>query len=57
MRARARFPATVRTATGSRYSPSTQPIAENVTKAKALLKQMAGHVVARGTLTGTYERP
>jgi phosphatidylethanolamine-binding protein (PEBP) family uncharacterized protein len=27
-----------------------------VTKAKALRKQMAGHVLARGVLTGTYER-
>jgi phosphatidylethanolamine-binding protein (PEBP) family uncharacterized protein len=33
------------------------PIAESVTKTKALLKQMAGHVLARGALTGTYERP
>ena len=33
-----------------------QPIAENVTTAKALLAAMAGHVLARGTLTGTYER-
>jgi len=34
-----------------------EPIADHVTTAKALLKQMAGHVLARGTLTGTYERP
>jgi phosphatidylethanolamine-binding protein (PEBP) family uncharacterized protein len=33
-----------------------EPVAENVTKAKALVKQMAGHVLARGVLTGTYER-
>jgi hypothetical protein len=33
-----------------------EPIAENVTKARALRKQMAGHVLARGMLTGTYER-
>jgi phosphatidylethanolamine-binding protein (PEBP) family uncharacterized protein len=32
------------------------PVAESVTKAKALLTQMAGHVLARGVLTGTYER-
>jgi phosphatidylethanolamine-binding protein (PEBP) family uncharacterized protein len=34
-----------------------EPIPDHVTKAKALLKQMAGHVLARGVLTGTYERP
>ena len=34
-----------------------EPIPEVVTTAKALLKQMAGHVLARGVLTGTYERP
>jgi hypothetical protein len=34
-----------------------EPIADHVTTAKALLKQMAGHVLARGMLTGTYERP
>jgi phosphatidylethanolamine-binding protein (PEBP) family uncharacterized protein len=34
-----------------------EPIAENVTKAKPLLKQIAGHVLARGVLTGIYERP
>jgi phosphatidylethanolamine-binding protein (PEBP) family uncharacterized protein len=33
-----------------------EPVADSVTKAKALLTQMAGHVLARGTLTGTYER-
>jgi phosphatidylethanolamine-binding protein (PEBP) family uncharacterized protein len=32
------------------------PIAQTVTKAKALRTQMAGHVLARGVLTGTYER-
>jgi Raf kinase inhibitor-like YbhB/YbcL family protein len=32
------------------------PIDESVTKSKALLTQMAGHVLARGVLTGTYER-
>jgi phosphatidylethanolamine-binding protein (PEBP) family uncharacterized protein len=34
-----------------------EPIPNAVTTAKALLKQMAGHVLANGTLTGTYERP
>jgi phosphatidylethanolamine-binding protein (PEBP) family uncharacterized protein len=33
-----------------------EPIPNSVTTAKALLKQMAGHVLARGVLTGTYER-
>jgi Raf kinase inhibitor-like YbhB/YbcL family protein len=33
-----------------------QPITDGVTTAKALLAAMAGHVLARGTLTGTYER-
>jgi phosphatidylethanolamine-binding protein (PEBP) family uncharacterized protein len=33
-----------------------EPVAESVTKAKALVKQMAGHVLARGVLTGTYAR-
>ena len=33
-----------------------RPIADSVTKAKVLLATMAGHVLARGTLTGTYER-
>jgi phosphatidylethanolamine-binding protein (PEBP) family uncharacterized protein len=33
-----------------------EPIPDVVTTAKALLKQMAGHVLARGVLTGTYER-
>lgn len=32
------------------------PIEQSVTTSKALLKEMAGHVVARGVLTGTYER-
>jgi Raf kinase inhibitor-like YbhB/YbcL family protein len=32
------------------------PIADNVTTGKALLNAMAGHVLARGVLTGTYER-
>ncbi|WP_068177176.1 YbhB/YbcL family Raf kinase inhibitor-like protein [Mycobacterium sp. UM_CSW] len=31
-------------------------IPDTVTTAKALLVSMAGHVLARGTLTGTYER-
>jgi phosphatidylethanolamine-binding protein (PEBP) family uncharacterized protein len=34
-----------------------RPIPDDVTTAKALLKQAAGHVLVRGTLTGTYERP
>jgi phosphatidylethanolamine-binding protein (PEBP) family uncharacterized protein len=34
-----------------------EPIPDVVTTAKGLLKQMAGHVLARGVLTGTYERP
>jgi phosphatidylethanolamine-binding protein (PEBP) family uncharacterized protein len=34
-----------------------EAIPDHVTTAKALLKQMAGHVLARGVLTGTYERP
>jgi hypothetical protein len=34
-----------------------RPIPDDVTTAKALFKQMAGHVLARGMLTGTYERP
>jgi hypothetical protein len=34
-----------------------EPIPDHITTAKALLKQMAGHVLARGVLTGTYERP
>ena len=33
-----------------------ESIPDDVTTAKALLKQMAGHVLARGILTGTYER-
>ncbi|MDT5199711.1 MAG: hypothetical protein QOH34_1233 [Mycobacterium sp.] len=31
-------------------------IPDNVSTAKALLKQMAGHVLSRGILIGTYER-
>ena len=34
-----------------------EPIPDHITTAKALLKQMAGHVLARGVLTGTYECP
>jgi phosphatidylethanolamine-binding protein (PEBP) family uncharacterized protein len=34
-----------------------EPIPDHITKAKTLLKQMDGHVIARGVLTGTYERP
>jgi phosphatidylethanolamine-binding protein (PEBP) family uncharacterized protein len=34
-----------------------EPVAESITTAKALQKLMAGHVLARGVLTGTYERP
>jgi phosphatidylethanolamine-binding protein (PEBP) family uncharacterized protein len=34
-----------------------EPIPDHITKAKALLKQITGHVIARGVLTGTYERP
>src|ERR1700744_4935649 len=33
-----------------------RPIPDDVSTTKALLKQMSGHVLARGTLTGTYER-
>ena len=33
-----------------------EPIAPSVTTAKALLAAMGGHVLARGALTGTYER-
>ena len=33
-----------------------EPIPNEVTTATALLKQMAGHVLARGVLVGTYER-
>jgi phosphatidylethanolamine-binding protein (PEBP) family uncharacterized protein len=33
-----------------------EPISDGVTTAKALLEAMAGHVLARGVLTGTYER-
>jgi phosphatidylethanolamine-binding protein (PEBP) family uncharacterized protein len=34
-----------------------KPIPDHVSTAKALLRQMAGHVLARGVLIGTYERP
>jgi Raf kinase inhibitor-like YbhB/YbcL family protein len=33
-----------------------EPVPESVTTTKALLKRMSGHVLARGVLTGTYER-
>jgi Raf kinase inhibitor-like YbhB/YbcL family protein len=33
-----------------------RPIPDSVTKAKALLAAISGHVLARGRLTGTYER-
>lgn len=33
-----------------------EPIAESVSSAKALLAAMRGHVLARGLLTGVYER-
>src|SRR3984885_1785596 len=33
-----------------------QPIPDGVATSKSLLKQMAGRVLARGTLIGTYER-
>jgi Raf kinase inhibitor-like YbhB/YbcL family protein len=33
-----------------------EPVADSVTTAKILLAVMSGHVLARGTLTGTYER-
>jgi Raf kinase inhibitor-like YbhB/YbcL family protein len=33
-----------------------EPVAGNVTTAKSLLAVMGGHVLARGLLTGTYER-
>ncbi|MGO9353563.1 MAG: YbhB/YbcL family Raf kinase inhibitor-like protein [Mycobacterium sp.] len=33
-----------------------RPIPDGVTTAKALLATMSGHVLARGVLTGTYER-
>jgi Raf kinase inhibitor-like YbhB/YbcL family protein len=33
-----------------------QPIGDDVADNKALLSAMAGHVIARGALTGTYER-
>jgi hypothetical protein len=34
-----------------------ESIPDNVTTAKALLASMSGLVLARGVLTGTYERP
>ncbi len=34
-----------------------EPIGDTVTTSKALLAAMSGHVLARGVLTGTYERP
>jgi phosphatidylethanolamine-binding protein (PEBP) family uncharacterized protein len=33
-----------------------EPIPDGVTTAKALLATMSGHVLARGVLTGTYQR-
>lgn len=33
-----------------------EPVADSVGTAKALLDAMGGHVLARGVLTGTYER-
>lgn len=33
------------------------PIADGIDKTKVLLRKMAVHVLARGVLTGTYERP
>jgi phosphatidylethanolamine-binding protein (PEBP) family uncharacterized protein len=33
-----------------------EPVPDTVTTAKALLTAMRGHVLARGVLTGTYER-
>ena len=33
-----------------------KPIADSVTTSKALLATISGHVLARGLLTGTYER-
>jgi phosphatidylethanolamine-binding protein (PEBP) family uncharacterized protein len=34
-----------------------EPVPDHVATARALLRQMARHVLARGVLTGTYERP
>jgi phosphatidylethanolamine-binding protein (PEBP) family uncharacterized protein len=34
-----------------------KPIPEHISTAKKLLTVMAGHVLARGVLTGSYERP
>ena len=53
---RARFPATERTTTDSQVFAIDEPLADTVTTIKALLNAMAGHVLARGALTGTYER-
>jgi phosphatidylethanolamine-binding protein (PEBP) family uncharacterized protein len=33
-----------------------RPIPDDATSVKAVLAAAAGHVLARGTLTGTYER-
>jgi phosphatidylethanolamine-binding protein (PEBP) family uncharacterized protein len=33
-----------------------KPIPDSITTSKALLTAMANHVLARGVLTGTYER-
>jgi hypothetical protein len=33
-----------------------EPIPASITSAKALLTAMSGHALARGMLTGTYER-
>jgi Raf kinase inhibitor-like YbhB/YbcL family protein len=33
-----------------------EPIADSITSSKTLLAAMSGHVLARGVLTGTYER-
>jgi Raf kinase inhibitor-like YbhB/YbcL family protein len=33
-----------------------EPIADSITSSKTLLAAMRGHVLARGVLTGTYER-
>lgn len=58
MRAHARFPATGHGPHRYRFQlfALDAPIAENVATVKALRKQMAGHVLVRGLLTGTYER-
>lgn len=36
---------------------SDTPIPRDITTVRALLSALAGHVIARGQLTGTYERP